>query len=153
MFFLIFILILIFVLFSIGIYNLSMCTRKKPSLSLLSKNNNPNNPNNNFLNENNLPFKPFVSSKSFKPFDTFKLSNPFDTFKSSNPFDPPIQTPQSNYLTISNKLKEQDKSNLSVSLSPIPTIQCSNLKTLSTCNNNGCNWFDSYCSAIYPSYL
>ena len=71
------------------------------------------------------------------------------------PYDPPIQTPQSNYLEIAKKLKDQDKYKykISVALSPTPTIQCDRLKNKHDCNDNGCNWFGTYCSAIYPSYL
>ena len=71
------------------------------------------------------------------------------------PFNPPIQTPQSNYLDIAKKLEDQDKYkyDISVALSPIPTVQCQELKSKSDCNNNGCNWFGTYCSAMYPSYL
>lgn len=87
-----------------------------------------------------------------------KKDNFTNNSKSKNnsyPFNPPIQTPQSNYLSISNKLKEQDKYkyDISVALSPTPTIQCDKLKNKSDCNDNGCNWFGTYCSAIYPSYL
>ena len=82
-----------------------------------------------------------------------------DTFTNSSlnnyPFNPHIQTPQSNYLDITKKLEDQDKYKyeLSIALSPTPTVQCSKLKTKSDCNDNGCNWFGTYCSAIYPSYL
>ena len=81
-----------------------------------------------------------------------------DTFvnePSIYPFDPPIKTPQSNYLNIAKKLDNQDKYkyDLSIGLSPIPTIQCDKLTTKSNCNNNGCNWFGTFCSAIYPTYL
>ena len=71
------------------------------------------------------------------------------------PFNPPIQTPQSNYLDISKKLEDQDKYkyDISVALSPIPTIQCDKLKSKSDCNDNGCNWFGTYCSAMYPTNL
>lgn len=71
------------------------------------------------------------------------------------PYNPPIQTPQSNYLDITKKLKDQDKYKyeISVALSPTPTIQCDKLKNKSDCNDNGCNWFGTYCSAMYPSYL
>jgi hypothetical protein len=71
------------------------------------------------------------------------------------PYNPQIKTPQSNYLEISKKLKDQDKYKyeISVALSPIPIIQCDKLKTKSSCNNNGCNWFGKYCSAINPTYL
>ncbi len=73
----------------------------------------------------------------------------------NNPYNPSIQTPQSNYLDIAKKLEDKDKYKyeISVALSPIPTIQCDKLKNKSDCNNNGCNWFGTYCSAMYPSYL
>lgn len=77
-----------------------------------------------------------------------------DTF-TNYPYNPHIQTPQSNYLDIVKKLEDQDKYkyDISVALSPTPTIQCDRLKSKSDCNDNGCNWFGTYCSAIYPSYL
>lgn len=79
-----------------------------------------------------------------------------DFFTNNNyPFNPSTQTPQSNYLEIAKKLEDQDnyKYDLSVALSPTPTIQCHKLNDKDDCNNNGCNWFGSYCSAMYPSYL
>lgn len=71
------------------------------------------------------------------------------------PYNPPIQSPQSNYLEIAKKLEDQDKYKyeISVALSPTPTIQCDKLKNKSDCNDNGCNWFGTYCSSMYPSYL
>ena len=79
----------------------------------------------------------------------------FVNFSSLYPFNPPIQTPQSNYLDIVKKLEDQDKYkyDISVALSPTPTIQCNKLKNKSDCNDNGCNWFGTYCSAIYPTNL
>lgn len=70
-------------------------------------------------------------------------------------YNPLIQTPQTNYLAVTKKLEDQDKYkyDLSVALSPTPTVQCNKLETKTDCNNNGCNWFGTYCSAIYPSYL
>jgi hypothetical protein len=79
----------------------------------------------------------------------------FENYNNDYPFNPPIQTPQSNYLDITKKLEDQDKykSDLSVGLSPTPTIQCGKLQSKSDCNDNGCNWFGTFCSAMYPSYL
>jgi hypothetical protein len=79
----------------------------------------------------------------------------FTNYPNKYPYNPSIQTPQSNYLDITKKLEDQDKYkyDISVALSPTPTIQCDKLKSKSDCNNNGCNWFGTYCSAMYPSYL
>jgi hypothetical protein len=79
----------------------------------------------------------------------------FTKYPYEYPYNPQIQTPQSNYLDIAKKLENQDKYKykISVALSPTPTIQCDKLKNKSDCNDNGCNWFGTYCSAMYPSYL
>lgn len=71
------------------------------------------------------------------------------------PYNPIIKTPQSNYLDIVKKIEDQDKYkyDLSVALSPTPTIKCDKLNTKSNCNDNGCNWFGTFCSSMYPSYL
>lgn len=76
-------------------------------------------------------------------------------YSKNYPYNPIIKTPQTNYLDISNKLKNQDKYKyeISVALAPTPTVQCDKLKNKSDCNSNGCNWFGTYCSAMYPSYL
>lgn len=79
----------------------------------------------------------------------------FYEYDNNYPFDPPIQTPQSNYQDIMKKLDTQSqyKYDISVGLSPTPTVQCDKLKSKSDCNDNGCNWFGTYCSGMYPSYL
>jgi len=71
------------------------------------------------------------------------------------PYNPPIQTLQSNYNDITNKINFQNqyKKDLSVALSPIPTIKCDELHNKENCNQYGCNWFGTFCSAMYPSYL
>lgn len=70
----------------------------------------------------------------------------------STPFNPPIPTPMSNYLDISSKIHNQLrwKKDLSVALSPTPTIQCDGLKNKDDCNKYGCNWFSDFCSSTYP---
>ena len=70
-------------------------------------------------------------------------------------YNPEIQSPQSNYLKNIKILKNQDKYKyeLSNALNPIPLVQCDTLKNKSDCNDNGCNWFGSFCSSIYSSYL
>ncbi len=86
-------------------------------------------------------------------------ANNFDNFYMSNyphyPYDPKIQTPQSNYLDTITKinLQNQYKKDISVALSPIPTIKCDELYDKENCNMYGCNWFGTFCSAMYPSYL
>ena len=87
-------------------------------------------------------------------FGNYSYQNPF-SHTYSYPYNPPIQTPQSNYLSIAKKLEDQDKYkyDMSIGLSPTPTIQCNRLETKSDCNDNGCNWFGTFCSAMYPSYL
>lgn len=77
------------------------------------------------------------------------------------PFDPKIQTPQSNYNEIIKKINSQQtyKKDLSVALSPTPTIHCPELKNITDCNKYGCNWFgssdntnsNSFCSSTYPT--
>lgn len=86
---------------------------------------------------------------------TFYICEIKKDFFYNYPFDPQIQTPQTNYNTIIKNIQDHNKYkyNLSVALSPIPTIQCDRLKTKTDCNNYGCNWFGTYCSAMYPSYL
>lgn len=76
------------------------------------------------------------------------------------PFNPPIPTPQSNYNKITSNIDLQQtyKKNLSVALSPTPTIHCPELDNLVDCNKYGCNWFgssdkknsNSFCSSTYP---
>ena len=90
----------------------------------------------------------------FENFTSKIFSNVQNTpFKT--PFETPIQTPMSNYLEITKNIDDQQKykSNLVVGLSPTPTIQCSNSKSQADCVDNGCNWFGTYCSSMYPSYL
>lgn len=77
------------------------------------------------------------------------------------PYDPKIQTPQSNYNKIIEKINSQQtyKKDLSVALSPTPTIHCPELKNITDCNKYGCNWFgssansnsNSFCSSTYPT--
>ncbi len=85
---------------------------------------------------------------SNKNFDFFVSKNPY-------PYNPQIQTPQSNYNQITSKLNNQDKYkyDISVALGPTPTIHCDELDNRDDCNKYGCNWFGTYCSAMYPSYL
>lgn len=79
----------------------------------------------------------------------------FDYFNNNYPFNPKIHTLQSNYIDNINKINYQQKykKDMSIALNPIPTIQCQLLKDKDNCNKYGCNWFDTYCSAIYPTYL
>lgn len=80
----------------------------------------------------------------------------FDNFNNSSkniyPYNPNIDTPQSNYQKIINKIKSQQdyKSNLSVALAPTPTINCPNANNKKDCNKYGCNWFGNFCSSTYP---
>ena len=71
------------------------------------------------------------------------------------PYNPQIQTPQSNYSEIISKINSQQKykSDLSIALAPTPTVNCPKLKNVSECNNNGCNWFGSFCSSTYPTQV
>lgn len=79
------------------------------------------------------------------------------------PYEPKIQTPQSNYDTIIEKINSQQayKKDLSVALSPTPTIHCPELNNIEDCNKYGCNWFgtnskknsNSFCSSTYPTQL
>lgn len=76
------------------------------------------------------------------------------------PYNPPIPTPQTNYNQIISNIDKQQtyKKNLSVALSPTPTIHCYELNNLEDCNKYGCNWFgssdkknsNSFCSSTYP---
>lgn len=70
-------------------------------------------------------------------------------------YNPKIQTPQSTYLENIKKLENQDKYKyeLSNALYPTPIVQCNTLKNKYDCNDNGCNWFGTFCSSIYSSYL
>ena len=54
-----------------------------------------------------------------------------------------------------NKLynKYTSPNNITVALSPIPTLNCTNIKNKNKCLENGCNWINNYCSSIYPSLL
>ena len=77
------------------------------------------------------------------------------------PYNPPIPTPQSNYNQIIKNIDLQQiyKKDLSVALSPTPTIHCSELNNIRDCNKYGCNWFgssdkknsNSFCSSTYPT--
>lgn len=79
----------------------------------------------------------------------------FCNYAKKYPYNPSIQTPQTNYMDIINKIQKQDqyKKELSLALNPIPTMQCQSLYDKGTCNKFGCNWFGNMCSAMYPSYL
>lgn len=79
-----------------------------------------------------------------------------DTFNQTNySYSPIIQNPQTNYENKINIIDSQQlyKSDLSVALRQIPTVQCSELKTKFDCNNYGCNWLGTFCSSIYPTQL
>ena len=77
------------------------------------------------------------------------------------PYNPPIPTPQTNYNQITSNIDRQQtyKKDLSVALSPTPTIHCPELDNLEDCNKYGCNWFGSsnkknsksFCSSTYPT--
>lgn len=71
------------------------------------------------------------------------------------PYNPQIQTPQTNYNQTMKQINSQQvlKSDLSVALAPTPTIQCSELKTITDCNQYGCNWFSNFCSSTYPTQI
>lgn len=71
------------------------------------------------------------------------------------PYNPQIQTPQSNYKKIMSQIDSQQKykSDLSVALSPIPTVNCHELKNITDCNKYGCNWFGTFCSSTYPTQV
>ena len=88
----------------------------------------------------------FNSTNSKDNFDSTDLILP------STPFNPPIQTPMSNYIEIANNIYDQLewKRDLSVALSPTPTIHCPTLKNKDDCNKYGCNWFGTFCSSTYP---
>jgi hypothetical protein len=77
-----------------------------------------------------------------------------DTFV-SYPYNPPIPTLQSNYDNITKQINKDNeyKSNLSIGISPIPFYDCVDLSDEKKCNESGCNWFGTFCSSIYPSYL
>lgn len=85
--------------------------------------------------------------------------NKFNKF----PYNPIISTPQTNHNMIIDKINTQQtyKNELSTTLSPIPTINCSELNNKTDCNNYGCNWFgssdikniNSFCSSTYPTQL
>jgi len=83
-----------------------------------------------------------------KKYDNFNVNLKY-------PYNPKIDTPESNYKDIVNKINYQNeyKKDLSVALSPIPTIQCDKLFNKESCNNYGCNWFNKFCSSMYPSYF
>jgi hypothetical protein len=68
-------------------------------------------------------------------------------------FNPQIQTSQTNYDKIISQIDSQQvyKSDLSVALGPIPTINCPELKNKLDCNKYGCNWFGTLCSSTYPT--
>lgn len=77
------------------------------------------------------------------------------------PYNPPIPTPQSNYNHIIKNIDSQQKykKDLSVALSPTPTLHCPELDNIVDCNKYGCNWFgssdkknsNSFCSSTYPT--
>ena len=77
------------------------------------------------------------------------------------PYNPLIPTPQTNYNKIISKIDSLQtyKKDLSVALSPTPTIHCPKLVNKNECNKYGCNWFgskdkkgpNSFCSSTYPT--
>ena len=71
------------------------------------------------------------------------------------PYAPKIDTVQSNYDQIIKNINDQQKykKNIHIALNPIPTIQCQNINQSDKCIDNGCNWFGTFCSGLYPSYL
>ena len=95
----------------------------------------------------------YLSKNSFSCYITTK-----DSFDSSSiilpsaPYNPTIRTPLTNWKEITADISKQLewKKNLSVALSPTPTIQCDKLKNLDDCNKYGCNWFGTFCSSTYP---
>lgn len=100
----------------------------------------------------------------FLPQDNFFISTQLtqltqptqsEPFQQPYPYNPSVPSVMSNYEKISTDIDNQNeyKKNLSVGLSPTPTIKCDELTNKNKCNQYGCNWFDTYCSAIYPSYL
>lgn len=79
-----------------------------------------------------------------------------DTFTQIKyPYNPQIQTTLSNYKKIMSQVDSQQKykSDLSVALSPTPTIHCPELKNTTDCNKYGCNWFGTFCSSTYPTQV
>lgn len=91
--------------------------------------------------------------------DNFSCSiNLIDNFNSdsiilpSEPYNPPIQTPITNYNEINNDIdvKLKWKNDLSIAITPTPTINCPELKNKDDCNKYGCNWFSTFCSSTYP---
>lgn len=98
---------------------------------ILSNTNKLDNFENNYKNRN----------KNYKVLD-----------KKTYPYNPVIQTPQINYDKIISKIDSQQKykKDLSISLSPIPTINCHELSNKKDCNKYGCNWFGTMCSSTYP---
>lgn len=51
-------------------------------------------------------------------------------------------------------LNIQTSPNLIISaLSPTPIYNCTDIKEENKCLESGCNWFGTYCSAMYPSLL
>lgn len=77
------------------------------------------------------------------------------------PYNLSISTPQTNYNQAKSKINSQQywKKDLSLALSPIPTIHCTELVNKTDCNKYGCNWFgssdkknsNSFCSSAYPT--
>lgn len=99
----------------------------------------------------------FILSLTNKNTFGFEQDNFKQIIYSNYPYDPKIPTPQTNYDDMEIKINSQQKykSKLSTSLSPIPIINCSSpsLTNKLDCNNYGCNWYDTYCSSIYPTQL
>ena len=77
-----------------------------------------------------------------------------DTFE-SYPYNPFVPTPLSNYECVNNRINELNnyKQNISVSLGPTPTINCSTISNKNNCNKYGCNWFGTFCSSTYPTQI
>ena len=97
----------------------------------------------------------YLYNEKFTIKDNFFNILSFNYSKYPNSYNPPIPTLLSNYDEIMNNINKQNeyKSDISLALSPIPTIKCNELKNKDDCNQYGCNWFGSYCSSVYPSYL
>lgn len=103
------------------------------------------------------------------PINSFKLNLNQENFFNHKcklkkfPYNPPILTPKTNYDQIISKINSQNtyKKDLSVSLSPTPTIHCIELDNKLDCNKFGCNWFgssnikntNSFCSSTYPTQI
>lgn len=90
-----------------------------------------------------------------------------------NPYHPSIPTPQTNYDKNIELIDKQQayKNDLSLALSPTPTVHCPELQNKTDCNKYGCNWYGShlsnntnntnntniytksFCSSTYPTQI